>query len=99
MYVVISRFTIRNGMADEVRQAFRDRPHLVDCAEGFIGMEVMSPVGNRDEIWLLTRWADDRSYQAWHKGHGYHASHAGIPKGLKLVPNTTQIGFFDVFAE
>jgi heme-degrading monooxygenase HmoA len=99
MYVVISRFTIRNGMADEVRQAFRDRPHLVDRAEGFIAMQVMSPVGNPDEIWLLTRWSDERSYRTWHKGHGYHASHAGIPKGLKLVPNTTQISYFDVFAD
>ena len=40
----MSRFTVANGMEDEVRQAFRDRPHLVDDAPGFVRMEVLSPV-------------------------------------------------------
>ena len=31
MFVAVSRFTIANGMADAVRAAFRDRPHLVDA--------------------------------------------------------------------
>ena len=43
MIVALSRFTIANGMDEEVRTAFRDRPHLVDAATGFLGMEVMSP--------------------------------------------------------
>ena len=44
MIVALSRFTIANGMSDAVRTAFRERPHLVDVAAGFLGMEVMSPI-------------------------------------------------------
>ena len=99
MFVALSRFTIRNDMVDEVRQAFCARPHLVDSEAGFLGMQVMSPLDNRAEIWLVTRWTDAQSYHTWHKGHSYHASHSGIPKGLKLVPNSTEIRLFELFAE
>ena len=99
MFVALSRFTIRNDMAEAVRQAFSGRPHLVDQAQGFLGMQVMSPVENPAEIWLVTRWRDEQSYRTWHKSHDYHASHKGIPKGLKLVPKSAEIRYFDMFAE
>ncbi len=97
--IVLSRFTIANEMTDEVRTAFRQRPHLVDSAPGFLGMEVMSPMGEPTEIWLVTRWQDEQSYRNWHRGHQYQASHEGIPKGLKLVPGSTEIRLFEVFAD
>ena len=99
MFVALSCFTIRNNMAEEVHQAFVARPHLVDAAPGFLGMQVMSPIESPEEIWLLTRWADEPSYRSWHQGHGYHDSHKGIPKGLKLVPKSAVIRCFNMFAE
>ncbi len=99
MFVALSRFKIRNGMEAEVREAFRTRPHLVDGEPGFLHMEVMSPLDDTSEIWLVTHWTDEASYQTWHRGHTYHASHAAIPKGLKLVPGSTEIRLFDVFAK
>lgn len=99
LIVALSRFTIANGMADEVQLAFRQRPHFVDSAPGFVGMEVMSPLENAAEIWLLTRWTDEQSYRTWHRGHEYHEAHKGIPKGLKLVPGSSEIRLFEVFAD
>lgn len=99
MFIALSRFTIRNGMEQEVREAFRKRPHLVDQAQGFLGMQVMSPLDNVAEIWLVTRWTDELNYRTWHKSHSYHDSHSGIPKGLKLVPHSAEVRFFDMFAE
>lgn len=96
--VVISRFTIANGMTQEVRDAFRSRPHLVDSAPGFVSMEVLSPIDKPEEIWLTTRWIDRASYQEWHHSREYHQSHSGIPKGLKLVPKATSITCFEVIA-
>jgi len=98
-FVALSRFEIRNGMEAQVRAAFASRPHLVDSESGFLGMQVMSPVDKPSEIWLVTRWTDEPSYHAWHKGHTYHASHRGIPKGLKLVAGSAQVLLFNVFAE
>ena len=82
-------------MAAEVKRAFVGRPHLVDDAPGFLGMEVLSPADCPEEIWLLTRWADEPSYRAWHASHEYHESHKGIPRGLKLVPGATSIRLFE----
>jgi len=62
-------------------------------------MQVMSPFDNEQEIWLVTQWTDEASYRNWHRGHGYHESHAGIPKGLKLVPRSTEIRYFNLFAQ
>jgi heme-degrading monooxygenase HmoA len=98
MLIALSRFTVANGMAEQVRNAFRERPHLVDRAPGFLGMEVMSPVGDAAEIWLVTRWRDEQSYRTWHRSHSYHQSHKDIPKGLKLVPKSTEIRLFEVFS-
>lgn len=99
MITVLSRFTIANGMVAEVREAFRHRPHEVDQAAGFLRMEVMSPSDKPEEIWLMTWWRDEPSFTAWHKSHAYQASHRGMPKGLKLVPGSTEIRRFEVFAD
>ncbi len=94
-FVALSRFVVANDKTGEVKQAFIDRPHLVDHAEGFLRMEVISPLDTPDEIWLLTYWTDENSYRAWHKSHLYRDSHAGIPKGLKLVRGSAEVRFFE----
>jgi heme oxygenase (mycobilin-producing) len=99
MFVALSRFTIANEKFDEVQAAFRHRPHLVDSAPGYLGMEVMSPIDSPAEIWLVTRWSDEHSYRRWHSSHAYHEPHKAIPKGLKLVPGSADVRLFEVFAD
>jgi heme-degrading monooxygenase HmoA len=100
-FVAMSQFTVVNGgeggegMTERVKQAFLDRPHLVDGAPGFVRMEVISPLDAPDEIWLLTYWTDEESFRTWHHSHLYRDSHAGIPKGLKLDPKATRIRYFE----
>jgi len=50
MFVALSRFTVLNDMAGAVREAFTARPHLVDEAQGFLGMQVMNPLENPAEL-------------------------------------------------
>lgn len=94
-FVALSKFAVANGMIAEVKHAFRSRPHKVDDADGFLRMEVISPMEDLNEIWLITFWRDEASYKAWHHSHLYRESHAGIPKGLKLVPQSVAIRFFE----
>lgn len=98
MFVAMSRFAIANGMTESVREAFRCRPHLVDHAPGFVRMDVISPNERREEIWLITYWTDEESYRVWHRSHEYHSSHKAIPKGLKLMPGSVRIEFFEHIA-
>ena len=95
MFIALSQFTVANDMTDRVKDAFAQRPHLVEEARGFIRLEVISPLDNRDEIWLLTYWSDEGSFQEWHRGHLHKEAHKGIPRGLKLVPGKTEIRHFE----
>lgn len=94
MFVAMSTFTVANDMAPEVKEAFIKRPHLVDNAPGYIKMDVLSPQDSPEEIWLFTYWTDEESYTVWYKNH-MKESHQDIPKGLKLVPRSNKIRFFD----
>lgn len=95
MFIALSKFTVANGMTREVKEAFINRPHMVEKAEGFLRLEVLSPLDNSDEIWLLTYWYDEQSYKIWHHSHKYKEAHNDIPAGLKLVPRSTEIRFFE----
>lgn len=95
MFIALSQFTVANDMTEQVRAAFTNRPHLVEEAAGFLRLEVISPLDNRDEFWLLTYWRDEDSFKTWHHSHLYHDSHKGIPKGLKLVPRSARLRFFE----
>lgn len=97
-YVAISRFRVRNGMEEEVTTAFRERPHLVDGAAGFLRMDVLTPEDDAAEFWLVTYWRDEASFREWHHSHVYRESHSGIPKGLKLDPAATQLRGFRYIA-
>ena len=94
MFIALSTFTIANDMAPEVKQAFRDRPHFVDNAPGFERMEVICPQDEPNEIWLITYWHNEESYKVWHKNH-LKESHYQITKGLKLVPRSAKVRFFE----
>ena len=95
MFIAISQFTVANEKSEEVKEAFRNRPHLVDGEPGFIRMEVISPRELPAEIWLVTYWETEEAFSKWHCSHLYHESHKGIPKGLKLVPKSTRLRFFE----
>ncbi|MCC9167238.1 antibiotic biosynthesis monooxygenase family protein [Pontibacter harenae] len=99
MFISISSFEVANDMAPEVKEAFRNRPHLVDDAPGFIKLQVLSPQENLNEIWLMTYWTDEESFQVWYKSHMYHDVHKGIPKGLKLVPGSVKVRGFEHVTE
>jgi heme-degrading monooxygenase HmoA len=98
-YVAVSTFEVRNELDDAVDAAFLQRPHLVDDAPGFVSMEVLRGTDNPKLFWLITRWTDEDSYRAWHRGHTYKESHVGIPKGLKLVPKSAVVHTFHKVCE
>ena len=88
---MISRFRVANQLSESVAQAFRERPHLVENAKGFVGIEILRDAADPNIFYLFTRWDDFASYQSWHSSPAHIESHRGIPKGLKLDPAYTKI--------
>lgn len=94
-FVAISQFTVANGadMTRQVKDAFR--LHLVDQVEGFVKLDVISPLDNLDEVWLVTYWTDREAFETWHRSHHYKDAHKAIPKGLKLVRGSFKLRYFE----
>ena len=91
MIIAMSTFRVANGMAEQVAEAFRNRPRLVETAPGFLGMEVFTDTKDDAVFYLITRWTDADSFRAWHAGAAHRQSHEFIPKGLKLTPAYTRV--------
>lgn len=90
MIAAISKFEIQNGMEEQVKEAFRNRPGLVNHAKGFVRLDVLSPFTNPAEIHLITSWDTEDDFEYWHRNH-LKESHQHIPKGLKLVSKSWEL--------
>ncbi len=99
MILAISRFRVANGMEGEVKEAFFNRPHLVDSVPAFLGMETFTDADDPTIFYLVTRWTDVDSFRSWHGSADHRLSHKFIPKGLKLDPEFTKVTILDRLAE
>jgi heme-degrading monooxygenase HmoA len=91
MIVAMSRFRVLHRRELDVRQAFLDRPRLVDDRAGFLGLEVFQDPTDSALFYLVTRWSDVSSFQTWHSSQAHKSSHALMPKGLKLDSAFTEL--------
>ncbi len=94
MITGISCFEVMPGFEEQVNEAFRNRPKLVENYQGFFRLDVLSPVKNETEIWLLAYWDNEERIREWHKNH-LKDSHISITKGLKLVPHSFKLCIFN----
>jgi len=62
MILAISRFRVANGMENAVKEAFFNRPHNVDSAPGYLGMETFTDSTDEAIFYLVTRWTDADSF-------------------------------------
>ncbi|WP_131103890.1 antibiotic biosynthesis monooxygenase family protein [Ornithinimicrobium sufpigmenti] len=75
--IKINAITVPADSGDELAHRFAARAGAVDGQPGFEGFELLRPTDGRD-VWLvLTRWADEESFEAWRSsgsfahGHGH----------------------------
>ena len=91
MIVAMSRFRVLNHRERDVRQAFLDRPRLVDGQAGFLGLAVFQDQADCAILYLVTRWSDVSSFRTWHSSQAHKDSHESMPKGLKLDSAFTEL--------
>ena len=63
--VKINRLAVPEGKHEELEKRFAQRKHSVDQAPGFEGFELLRPVGEGEQYFVVTRWANDESFRAW----------------------------------
>ncbi|WP_077490947.1 antibiotic biosynthesis monooxygenase family protein [Sinomonas mesophila] len=79
--VKINAITVPADSGDELARRFAARAGAVDGQPGFEGFELLQPTDGRN-VWLVvTRWADEESFEAWKNsaafGHGHGRPAAG----------------------
>lgn len=95
MIIAMSRFRVKDHREQDVRQAFLDRPRLVDSRPGFLGLEVFQDQADDAIFYLVTRWCDVASFKTWHSSQAHKDSHELMPKGLKLDSAFTELRILD----
>jgi heme-degrading monooxygenase HmoA len=83
--IKINAITVQSDSGDELAKRFAARAGAVDDRPGFEGFELLKPTDDRTTWLVVTRWADDASFQAWVNspafGHGHRseAERSGEP--------------------
>lgn len=75
--IKINAITVPEGSGDELARRFAARAGAVDGAEGFEGFELLKPTDGRTTWLVMTRWADEASFEAWTKSASFAHGHAG----------------------
>lgn len=73
--VKINAISVPEGAGAVLEERFAQRKHAVDAQPGFEGFQLLRPVKGDDRYFVVTRWADEESYEAWRDGRG-KADHA-----------------------
>ena len=75
--IKINAITVPSDGGDELARRFAARAGAVDDQAGFEGFELLKPTDDRLTWLVITRWADDASFQAWVSspafGHGHRS--------------------------
>lgn len=81
--IKINAITVPKEMGDEVGHRFAARAGAVDDAPGFEGFELLKPEDDRTQWLVVTRWADEASFEAWRGSESAANAHAhgGTPHG------------------
>ena len=75
--IKINAITVPADGGDELARRFAARAGAVDDSPGFEGFELLQPADDRTTWLVVTRWADEESFQAWVTspafGHGHRS--------------------------
>ena len=97
--IKINAITVPEGSGDELAQRFAARAGAVDDQPGFEGFELLRPTDGRAPWLVVTRWADEDSFQAWVSSPAFAHGHAGAdrpaPHG-QPVSTSSELWSFEV---
>lgn len=88
--IKINAITVESDSGDELAKRFAARAGAVDGQAGFEGFELLKPMDDRHTWLVVTRWADNESFEAWVSspafGHGHQseAERSGAPASAQV---------------
>jgi len=90
--VKINAIDVPEGAGEELERRFAARAGAVEGSPGFLGFELLRPVGGGTRYFVYTRWASEEAYQAWAAGPS-RAAHAGGEQRRPVSTGATLLEF------
>lgn len=88
--VVINALTVPEENAATLEERFAARKKAVDSAPGFEGFQLLRPTAGESRYFVVTQWADEKSYADWRDNRSAAAhSHEG-PEESRPAPAATK---------
>ncbi len=75
--IKINAITVPADGGDELAHRFAARAGAVDGSPGFEGFELFKPADDRLTWLVITRWADEDSFQSWLNSPSFSQGHRG----------------------
>lgn len=75
--IKINAITVPADSGDELGRRFATRAGAVDGQPGFEGFELLQPTDKRTTWLVITRWADEESFEAWTTSQDFSNAHRG----------------------
>lgn len=88
MLIKINAITVPADSGDELAQRFAARAGAVDDQPGFLGFELLKPTDERNQWLVVTRWADQASFDAWVSSPAFAHGHRGVGEGAPAEHST-----------
>ena len=94
--VKINAITVPDDAGTEIERRFAARAGEVDKQPGFEGFELLRPTDGSNRYFVVTRWADEQSFQAWLGSRAFGAEHGKAPAGQRPVSSHAELLAFEV---
>jgi len=77
--IKINAITVPADSGDALAHRFAANAEKMDGTAGFEGFELLKPADDRTTWLVVTRWADEASYDAWRSSESFGRSHGQQP--------------------
>jgi heme oxygenase (mycobilin-producing) len=74
--VKINAIEVAPERGAELEERFARRASEVEKMPGFLGFELLRPVGGETRYFVYTRWESEEAYQSWRGSHAFTRGHA-----------------------
>ena len=72
----INAITVPEAAGPELEKRFAARSAEVDKMPGFEGFELLRPTDGSNRYFVVTRWADEASFDNWVSSQAFSSQHA-----------------------
>lgn len=93
----INAITVPDNAGPELEKRFAARSASVDQMPGFEGFELLRPTDASKRYFVVTRWADEESFNNWVSSQAFASEHAkAVAPDAKPVSSHAELLSFEV---